>query len=34
MLGCGVGLFIIGVPKKGKKTLGLLWGYFFQIIFT
>jgi hypothetical protein len=28
-----VGLFMVGVPKKGKKTLGLLWGYFLQITF-
>jgi len=21
---------IIGVPKKGKRTPGLLWGYFLQ----
>jgi hypothetical protein len=25
------GLFIVGVPKKGKRIIGLLWGYFLQI---
>jgi hypothetical protein len=24
----------LGYKKKKKKTLGLLWGYFLQIIFT
>ncbi len=23
-----MGLFIVRVPKKGKRTQGLLWGYF------
>jgi hypothetical protein len=34
MLACGVGLFMVGVPKKGKRILGFLWGYFLQITFT
>ncbi len=29
-----LGLFMIEVPKKGKTTQGLLWGYFLQITFT
>jgi hypothetical protein len=29
MLACGVGLFTVWVPKKGKRTSELLWGYFF-----
>jgi hypothetical protein len=29
-----VGLFMVGVPKKGKRTLEFLWGYFLQIKFT
>jgi hypothetical protein len=29
-----MGLFTIGVPKKGKMTQGLLCGYFLQITFT
>jgi len=29
-----MGSFTIGVPKKGKGTLRLLWGYFLQIAFT
>jgi hypothetical protein len=28
-----MGLFTVGVPKEGKKTQGLLWGYFLQITF-
>jgi hypothetical protein len=28
-----VGLFTIGVPKKGKRIQGFLWGYFLQITF-
>jgi hypothetical protein len=27
------GLFMIGVPRKREKTLGLLWGYFLQKTF-
>jgi hypothetical protein len=27
------GLFIVGVPKKGRRTIGILWGYFLQITF-
>jgi hypothetical protein len=27
-------LFMVGVPKKGKKTIQLFWGYFLQITFT
>jgi hypothetical protein len=23
-----MGLFIVRVPKKGKRTQGFLWGYF------
>jgi hypothetical protein len=26
-----VGPFTIGVPKKRKKNVGFLWGYFLQI---
>jgi hypothetical protein len=29
-----LGLFMIGVPKKGKRTPRFLWGYFLQITFT
>jgi hypothetical protein len=29
-----MGLFIVGVPKRGKRIHGLLWGYFLQITFT
>jgi hypothetical protein len=29
-----MGSFIVGVPKKGKGTPKLLWGYFLQIKFT
>jgi len=29
-----MGLFTVGVPKKGKRIHGLLWGYFLQITFT
>jgi hypothetical protein len=25
---------MIGIPRKGKRTQGLLWGYFLQITFT
>jgi hypothetical protein len=28
-----LGLFTVGVPKKGKMTPRLLWGYFLQITF-
>jgi hypothetical protein len=29
-----MGLFMIGLPKKGKKTQGFLCDYFLQITFT
>jgi hypothetical protein len=29
-----MGLFMVGVPKKGERTIGLLWGYFLPITFT
>jgi hypothetical protein len=29
-----MGLFTVGVPKRGKRIHGLLWGYFLQITFT
>jgi len=28
-----LGLFTVGVPKKGKRTPRLLWDYFLQITF-
>jgi hypothetical protein len=27
------GLFKVGVPKKGKRALGLLWDYILQLAF-
>jgi hypothetical protein len=29
-----MGVFTVGVPKKGKKIQGLLWNYILQITFT
>jgi hypothetical protein len=29
-----MGPFTIGVPKKEKRILGLLWGYILQIIYN